>query len=86
MARWTNSKDGTPRTDLMVRHRLDADELARLLAYGAGRVLADVNTMPVAQVVATVREVLQTEGSESIMDTNADDEHRAAIRRAFGGE
>lgn len=89
MSTWTNSKDGIVRTDLRVAFRLSVDDLAGLLAIateGDGRPIA---TLPATQVRELVLDQLLHHGRGRIVDAvdyvEITDEHRDAVRRAYGG-
>jgi hypothetical protein len=89
MARWTNSRDGVARVDLRITHRLDIDELARLLALACPSWGVDDDEIPglsAARVRNLVAKQLEESGSQSTVDAGeyVTGDHRAAVRRAYG--
>lgn len=86
MSTWTNSKDGVPRIEVRVPFRLDARELAEVLAERVDE--HEAAALSARRVREHVTEELYSYGMCSAMDDDrgfaVTGAHRAAIARAYG--
>lgn len=78
--RWTNSRDGVMRINLRITHRLDIDELARLLRLSG----LDHDDATLDDIRQEVRDMLANGGTDAFVDVASGPEDVTAVRRAFG--
>lgn len=85
--RWTLSRDGVVRTDLRVTFRLDIGTLEKVFAAACETYGTCTPSSSVAKIRDSVRRMLLIEGTAAAENVHRDDvteEHRAAVRRAYG--